>query len=140
MKLVYFGRKRPKVIKTVAPELLEVVKEEDKRKAGGVTFIASAKNSTYKFVPFQTIEVEDEVAKVLLDKAGDIFKCVDSGDSAPDPNPVVKTDGYVGDIPAEKIKDLKKVQDRQTRVEEGKSIEEIIDTEKSKKKRVKEEK
>jgi len=143
MKLVYFGKKYPKVIKTVPPEKLARAKEEDRRKAikgkkitgGGVSFIPlNGEEMVYSFEPFKQIEVKKEVGDFLLEHAGDLFKCIDTGDSAPDPEPKVKTDGYVGSVPAERIKDLDKLQKKQVKLEEGKSIEEVIETERDKKK------
>ena len=132
MKLVYFGKKRPKVIQTISPELYADVKLNKE----GITYIAlTGKNLKYSFEPFKSIEVDEEVGLILLDKAGDIFKRVDVEPGKPDPKPVVKTDGYVGDMPADQIPDLEKQVKRDLKAEEGRSIEQVIEESHSKKKR-----
>ena len=134
MKLVYFGKKRPKVFKTVSPEQLESAKEEGRQKTDGITYVAlSGKSLKYAFEPFKTIEVVEEVATIILSCAGDMFKCVDEGDNVKKPKPIIKTDGYVGDMHAERIKDLPKKVARENKAEEGKSVEQVIDEAKSKK-------
>jgi len=143
VKIVYFGKKYPKIIQTIAPERLAIEKEKDRRlsaiatKAGkihsGISFIPlTGKATTYKFSPFEAKEVPDEIAEVLLNKAGDIFKRVDTEELKPDPTPEIKTDGYVGDTPAERIPDLQKTVAKEVESEKGKSLEEIISGRKDK--------
>jgi len=132
MKLVYFGKKRPKVIKTISPELYQ----EYRINKEGITYLSlTGKDLRYAFEPFKQIEVDEEVGLILLDKAGDIFKRVDVDEKKPDPKPVVKTDGYVGDMAADQIPDLKKQVQRDLKEEEGKSAEQVIGEVYSKKKR-----
>lgn len=132
MKLVYFGKKRPKVIATISPELYPDVKLNKE----GITYISlTGKNLRYSFEPFKSIEVDEEVGLILLDKAGDIFKQVDVEDIKSDPKPIIKTDGYVGDMAADQIPDLKKQVERDLKEEEGKSVEQVIDEFHNKKKR-----
>lgn len=131
MKLVYFGKKRPKEICTISPERYPEVKINTE----GITYLPlTGKGRKYSFQPFKELEVDDEVGEILLEKAGDIFKQVDSGDRGPKPKPIVKTDGYVGDTPADMIPDLKKRVKSDLKAEEGKSIEQVIDESRGKKK------
>ncbi len=132
MKLVYFGKKRPKVIATISPELYPDVKLNNE----GITYISlTGKNLKYSFEPFKAIEVDEEVGLILLDKAGDIFKRINIEGRKPDPKPIVKTDGYVGDMAADQITDLKRQVKSDLKEEEGKSIEEVIEETHHKKKR-----
>jgi len=139
MKLVYFGKKRSKVIKTVSPEMFDVAREEDRKKGSGITYIPlPGPQLAYSFEPFKTLEVDDEVGGILMDKANDLFKRVDKEPGKPDPKPVPKTDGYVGDTHAERIPDLKKKVEAENRAERGKSVEEVIQDHQDKKKKRKE--
>lgn len=125
IKIVYFGKKRPKVFKTVSPEMFEYARAEGRSKGDGITYIPLAgKSLRYSFEPFKSIEVDDSVGKVLLDGAGDMFKRVD--DTSPKRKPIIKTDGYVGDVHAENIKDLPKKVSKENKAEEGKSAEQIV--------------
>lgn len=134
MKVVYFGKKYPKVIKTVLRENLQTAKEEDRRKMTGISFIVSSTAKTYKFTPFKALEVEDEVAKILIKNTSGLFHCVDEGERHPEHKPKASTDGYVGDIHAEKIKNLNRKIEKEIKAEKGKSIEEIIEDRKKKSK------
>lgn len=135
VKMVYFGLKRPKVLKVVSSQFYSSLVEEGKRKGDGITYLMiDGKNLTYKFEPFQQIDVDNEVAKILLDKANDLFKRVDVEEGKPNPKPIVKADGYVGDATAESIKDLKKRVENDNKDEEGKNIEQIIEEESSRNK------
>ncbi len=126
MKLVYFGKKRPKVIQTVSPEFLSMAKEDDKACSGGVSFIPLAgKDLKYSFIPFKEIEVDDLVGKILLDKAGDIFKQVDQGENVEKGPPDISTDGYVGDAHAASLPDMKKTQAREAKQEEDVGMEDF---------------
>ncbi len=134
MKLVYFGRKRPKIVKTVSPERFEMARDEDRQKSTGITYIALAgKALTYRFDPFREIEVNDNAASILLDKANDLFKCVDKDANVSKSKAEVKTNGYVGATHAERISDLDKKVKQEAKAEEGKSVEQIIGESRSKK-------
>ena len=124
MELVYFGKKRPKI---VVLEVKPGVKKE------------------YKFEPFKAIKVDDDFGELLLKNAGDIFKRVDKEERKPDPKPQPKTEGYVGEAHAADLPDLKKQIEQDKKAEEGKTVEEVIEEEiqkakKKKKKSKKEEK
>ena len=137
IKVVYFGMKRPKVFQTVSPQMFEHAKTMGRKKGDGITYISLAnKDLKYSFEPFKAMDIDDAVAKMILDCAGDLFKRVDEGENSPDPIPVIKTDGYVGDTHAERIKDLKKVIAKDKKDEEGKSIERVIDEARSGKKKM----
>lgn len=131
VSLVYFGRKRPKMIQTVPPDLLEIAKEEDRvkhglGKGGGVNFVPlEGKVLKYNFQPFKALDVHPAVAKILLNCAGDIFQRVDE-ERKGKPEPRISTSGYVGAQHAERIKNLTKRVAAEIKSEEGKSIEEVI--------------
>lgn len=136
IQLVYFGKKYPKIIEVVPPENYAQAKEEDRRaseiatKTGkihqGVSFISlSGPAKVYKFSPFKEIAVEERAAKILLGNAGDIFrKVTESRDPKIDPN--IATEGHVGAVHAERIKDLEKTTKAEMKSEKGKSVEQLI--------------
>ena len=136
IQLVYFGKKDPKIIMSVPPEQYEVAKEKDRRlsaiatKTGkdhqGVSFISlSGSTKTYKFAPFKELSVDERVAKILLDKAGDIFRRVNKCRD-PKIKPKIATRGHVGAVHAERIKDLDKTTKKELKNEKGKSVEQLI--------------
>ena len=152
MRIVYFGRKSPKVIQTVQPEMFERERDMDKRKVrtgfnagigGGVSFIkSSGKNRKYSFIPFKDIEVDEEVATILLRSSNSLFKRIDKDGRKPVPDtPEVSGDGHVGDVHAENLKDSKgnkllpsEVAKKIMKAEEGKTVDEIIASSKKKSK------
>jgi|24BtaG_2_1085350.scaffolds.fasta_scaffold07067_3 hypothetical protein len=151
MEIVYLGRKSPKVIQTVQPELFDRERDMDKRKVrtgynagigGGVTIIkSSGKARKYSFTPFKAIQVDEEVATILLKSSGSLFKRLDKDGAKPIPKAEVSTDGHVGDVHAEKLVDkdgnkilpsdvAKKIVEK----EKGKTIDQIIADSKKKSK------
>lgn len=131
-KLVYFGKRRPKKVKTVSRiDYDNALKEFPNH----TIVVLEGKNLEYSFEPFRAIEVDEALAKILLNNAGDIFKRIDNEPGKPDPKPIIKTDGYVGETPADKIPDLKKKIEQENKAEEGKSVEELIAEHSGKKKK-----
>lgn len=132
MQLVYFGQKRPKTIRVVSQEsyLTEkgrAMKENsnpDKPKHVSLLVLDVKSTKDYTFEPFVAKEVDDAVAKKLLDNCGDIFFKVNEAErkkeEKPDHKP--KTDGIVGELAADQIKDREKYLEREKKRDLGVSI------------------
>lgn len=104
IELVYFGKKNPKK----------------------VAIEHQGKTLTETFIPFQAKETDETLAKILLKNAGDIFQRLDKDQGKPVKKHQPKTDGYVGDVPADKLKKPVKEQIiEDAKEEEGKDIEQL---------------
>ena len=141
MDIVYFGNKRPKVIRVVTeenyPMRLQQVKAEMKETPSKHISLLTCRGVDEQdivFEPFKAVNVHASIARKLLDNCGDIFFKVEVAErrriQSPDHKP--KTDGYVGDMTADKIPDLAKQREIDKKNEEGKSIEQVIDESKRK--------
>lgn len=119
MKIAYFGKKNPKIV------------DAPTGKVNGVT--GEQETIRLSFVPFAQVEVADEIGKILLANAPDIFKRTDSEERRELSKPVVKTEGYVGEAHADQVPNLEKQVEAEQKAEEGKTIEEIVEQEKKKK-------
>jgi hypothetical protein len=108
MEIVYFGKKNPKIVEIEC----------------------DGKKKSYTFQPFKVVKIADDdgdFAGKLLLSAGDIFKRVDTDGRAPDPKPVVKGEGYVGDVSVDQLeKPLKEVVTKEAKAEEGMDADEAI--------------
>jgi len=114
VKLVYFGKKNPKKV--------EIEHKE--------------KTLTETFIPFQAKDVDKKLADILLKNAGDIFKRVDKDERKPIIKHQPKTEGYVGEVPADKLTNGEVPADKLTKPiaekvkedekeEEGKDLEDL---------------
>lgn len=105
MQIVYFGKKRPKVV------TIDQGPGEHPRK--------------FMFDPFKATDVPDDIGAQLLENAPDIFKRADSRKPL---EPVkASTNGYVGDVHASEVPDLQKQTASDAKAEEGKDIDQVIE-------------
>jgi hypothetical protein len=143
MKLVYMGKKRPKVfwavpVKSYAMEL-DRAKRENAIPTGKEHAFDSPKNisviacevkerAEIIFEPFKAIDVIDVIADKLLKNCSDIIFKVGHAERKKEQKPDHKpdVDGYVGDTHADSIPDLEKQKRKDKKKEEGKSAEELI--------------
>lgn len=116
-ELAYLGVKSPK----------EIILTDKGRAIHPASILISEREiERVNFIPFKAIKCSEAMATKLLMNAGDIFKRVDIDARKEDPKPVISGNGYVGDVHAAQIPNMKEQIEKDHKKEEGKDIDEVI--------------